>query len=75
VYLRNLHEADEAGSATALPDKGPGLAKAQYLQDRREVELNLLSEWVPRLDADTTKVNNPVSLGLFDERSDFPPQG
>jgi energy-coupling factor transporter ATP-binding protein EcfA2 len=51
VACFGYHEAAEAGSADALPKSGRGIASADYLDRRRNVELGLLSEWVPLLDA------------------------
>ena len=38
-----------------MPESGRGVAKPDYLKERRDVEIGLLSEWVPQLDTKTTK--------------------
>lgn len=47
VCCFGFHEASEAGSEAALPKSGRGIADAEYLETRRELEIDLLSEWVP----------------------------
>lgn len=47
VVSFGYHEAAEAGPAHALPKKGRQIAEPGYLKARREIELELLSEWVP----------------------------
>jgi energy-coupling factor transporter ATP-binding protein EcfA2 len=54
VACYGYHEAAEAGGDQALIEKGPGIAKVSFLRERQEVERNLLSEWVPFLDGETT---------------------
>ena len=50
VTCYGYHEAAEAGSADAVAGTGGHIAKASYLTARRQVEMNLLSEWVPFMD-------------------------
>jgi hypothetical protein len=51
VACFGFHEAAEAGNRkSAAYEKGPHLAKGDYLQARRKVEIELLSEWAPLVD-------------------------
>lgn len=49
------HEAAESPSDLAVPEDGKRIARADYLTARREVELELLSEWVPFFDGSSVK--------------------
>ncbi|MEW6347887.1 MAG: GTPase domain-containing protein [Thermodesulfobacteriota bacterium] len=51
VVCWGYHEADEADRSKAIPSKGNLIAKPDYLKERRDIELELLSEWVPWVDA------------------------
>lgn len=55
VVSFGYHEAAEAGMALAIPESGGHIARSEYLADRRSVEENLLSEWVPIFDDKTAK--------------------
>lgn len=54
VTCYGYHVADEADSTDAVAERGPAIAKAGYLRERRAVELDLLSEWVPHVDETVT---------------------
>jgi hypothetical protein len=51
VVCYGYHEADEAAGLNPVPERGSAVAKPAYLRSRRQVEVDLLSEWVPRVDA------------------------
>jgi hypothetical protein len=55
VVCFGYHEADEADQKAAIPEKGGHIARAEFLKARRQVELDLLAEWVPQMDATVTK--------------------
>ncbi len=51
VVCFGYHEAAEAGGAKAVPETGNGVARTDYLKARQQVEIELLSEWVPIIDS------------------------
>ena len=53
VVCYGYHEAEEAGSADAVPKSSRKIAKEPYLKRRQKVELDLLAEWVPAIDEKT----------------------
>lgn len=55
IVCFGYHEAAEAGRAGAIPASGRNIARADYLERRRQVEIELLSEWVPLVDVKLTK--------------------
>lgn len=58
VVCYGYHEASEAGPAVALPDNpatSPMIAKPEYLEARRAMELHQIDEWIPRLDEKAAK--------------------
>lgn len=55
VVSYGYHEAAEADKSAAIPESGGHIARADYLEERREIEVALLSEWIPFFDIETAK--------------------
>jgi hypothetical protein len=55
VVSFGYHEAAEADKRDALPLSGGHIARADYLETRRSIEEDLLSEWVPFFEGDSAK--------------------
>lgn len=53
VVCFGYHEAEESGGRDAFPAAPGRIAKADYLKRRQQVEIELLSEWVPLFLDDT----------------------
>jgi energy-coupling factor transporter ATP-binding protein EcfA2 len=53
VVCFGYHQADEAPRAIAVPSDDTTVARDDYLRRRQQLEIDLLSEWVPRFDKDT----------------------